>query len=184
MSDHDVPQVVFDESSATRIFPRPELKNAALVTIPMAEGGHEIPTFISPEWGGVQVFYGSYYAIIVDGAVAYGSAREQWELMHTNMKPGWWVKTGVPTAYQATERCRIMTLIPTEDGNVREANYTLDPGDWIVRQPGGEVQHIKNQKFEAIYYTEDEVLELGLNTMTTEEFAQWAVSRAGSLLSV
>ena len=177
-----VPEVRFDASSATRVFPRPEVKNAVLVKIPRTEDGSEIPTFIKPEWGGVQVFYGDYYGVISEGTLAYGSAKEQWEAMHVSLGPGYWVKTAVPTAYKATEPCRIVTLIPNDDGSIREANYTLQTGDWILRQPGGEVQHVRAAKYEKIYLTENEVAINGLQEMTDAEFGEWALSQAWELM--
>lgn len=173
----DVPEVHFDESIAVPIFPRPLLKMAVLVPIPHSEDGSEIPTFIKPEWGGVQVFYGDYYGIVKHGAIVYGSAKNQWEAMHTRVTDELWVKTAVPHAYQATETCRITTLIPAGKDEVREASFTLEPGDWIVRQPGGEVQHIKAANYGHIYYSQSEAEVFGLNSMT-EEFASWAVEQA------
>lgn len=184
MSESQVPEVRFNESNATLIYPRPELKNAVLVRIPLTEDGMVLPTIIKPEWGGVQVFYGSYYAIVKNGEVIYGSAKEQWDLMHSMVRPGYWVKTAVPTAYQATEACRIVTLIPAEDGNIREANYVLDAGDWIVRQPGGEVQHIKASKYGGIYFSTKEAAELGLTMMSPEQFARWAVAQVRDTAAV
>jgi hypothetical protein len=149
-----------------------------LVKIPLTDDGSEIPTFIKPGWGGVQVFYGDYYAIIIDGVVDYGSAKLQWEQMHTPVRPGYWVKTVVPTAYRAQEVCRIVTLIPDKNGDIKEANYVLQPGEWIVQQPGGEVQHIKAAKFGGIYFSQEEAEVLGLTGMTLDEFSTWAVAQA------
>ena len=149
MAKENVPVVKFDFSKGKRIFPRPVEKTAVLVAVPLTESGDELPVFIAPEWGGVQVFYGSYYAVLNTqaGVVAYGSARIQWENMHTQTRPGSdgskWVKTAVPTAYRADGPCQIITLIPTEGDGVREASYTLKANDLIVRQPGGEIQHVK-----------------------------------------
>ncbi len=188
MEASDVPEVRFDEMSAQPIFPKPVLKRAALVPIPVTDGDQLLPTFIEPEWGGVQVFFGSYYGIlgIVDGkeVVIYGSAKIQWENMHSSVQPGYWVKTAVPTAYRATEPCRIVTLIPQEDGSISEANFVLEPGDWIVRQPGGEVQHVKSAKFSGIYFSAEEADELSLTNMSAEQFATWALSRVKDLVGV
>jgi len=163
---------------AMAIFPRPVSKNAVRVPIPRTEDGAEIPTFIRPEWGGVQVFYGDYYAIISsDGVVIYGSAQEQWEAMHTLIRPGYWVKTAIPLAYRAAEACRIVTLIPSNDGDIREANFVLQPADWIVQQPGGEVQHIKAAKFGTLYFSPGEAEALGLTQMSPQRFAAWAVAQ-------
>lgn len=169
-----VPEVQFDAEQAERIFPRPVLKQAVLIPIPNAEGGDELPSYIRPEWGGLQVFFGDYYGIVHNGEVVYGSAKDQWELMHTQVEPDFWVKTAVPTAYQATEPCRIVTLIPSEFGGFREANYVLKTGDWVVRQPGGEVQHVKAEKFGDIYFSHEEAAELGLTELSNEAFAEWA----------
>ncbi|HSH18110.1 MAG TPA: hypothetical protein VK978_01880 [Candidatus Saccharimonadales bacterium] len=188
MTTTNVPEVRFDAGLAQPIFPRPVLKNAVLVHIPRTETGSLIPTFIKAEWGDLQVFYGDYYAIIGDEddrkVVIYGSAKEQWENMHTPVAPGFWVKTAVPTAYQATEPCRIVTLIPSADGNIREANFVLAPGDWVVRQPGGEVQHIKQAKFAGIYFSHEEANELGLTYLPHQQFAIWAVQQVRQSVSV
>lgn len=174
-----VPEVVFDASVAVRIFPRPIVKNAAIVTIPITSDGSELPVFIKPEWGGVQVFYGSFYLIInSEGGPGYGSARKEWEDMHFEVRPNYWVKTGVPTAYQATAPCSITTHIPSDDGGVREAIYVLEVGDWIVRQPAGEVQHVKARQYGRIYFSQEEAKALGLNEMSAEAFADWAVAQA------
>ncbi|RYH28866.1 MAG: hypothetical protein EON54_22985, partial [Alcaligenaceae bacterium] len=142
MSETEIPVVTFDEAQAVRIFPRPELKSA--VYVPIAKLGElELNTYLLAEWGGPQQMLGDFYAIIRDGRVAYGSARLQWEAMHYQISADSWVKVGIPRAYQATEHCRITTLILQDGSSITETNYVLQPGDWIVRQPGGEVQHIK-----------------------------------------
>lgn len=174
-----VPEVHFDRTQARRIYPRPQLKQAVLVPIPVANGDN-LPTFIQAEWGQVQVFYGNYYLIIKNGVGVYGSAREQWVAMHTEMRPGYWVKTAIPLAYQVTETCRIVTLIPTNDGSdsIREASFIMKSGDWAVLQPGGELQHIKQEKFNTIYFSKEEVGSLGLADMSEEEFARFAIETA------
>lgn len=165
------------------IFPRPVAKRAVLVPIPRTLGDNLLPTFIWAEWNDVQVFHGDYYLIVNDDGVGiYGSAQEQWEHMHTRLGGILWVKTAIPLAYQATEVCDIITLIPEEDGSIREARHTLQPGDWIVRQPGGEVQHILAAKFGGIYFSYAEAQQLGLTRMTQEQFAGWAVAQARAAL--
>lgn len=181
MSDNSIPEVVFNPDAGVRIFPRPQHKQAVLVSIPTTSDENVLPTFIKPEWDGVQVFYGDYYAIIVDGRVVYGSAKDQWENMHTRVadQTDRWIKTAVPKAYMASEPCRIVTLIPGRGGGeVRETNYNLNPGDWIVRQPGGEIQHIKADYFPAIYFSDEEAKEAGLPEMSDAEFANWAIAQA------
>lgn len=183
--EQTVPEARFDEFEAVRVFPRPVVKHAVLIPIPRTEDGMDIPTFIRPSWGGRQVFYGDYYGFVKDGKVDYGSAKEQWEAMHAEIEPGYWVKTGIPTAYQAVAPCRIVTLIPSDDGGIREANYVLAPGDWVLRQPGGEIQHVKQANYPAIYFTQDEAVELGLTTMTNGSFADWALAHCrGSVPSL
>ena len=182
MLPKDVPEVVFQEDNSSPIFPRPVPKMAVCVRVPRTQGGSEIPIFIRPEWarpgepGDIQVFYGDFYGIInPQGDIAYGSARIQWEAMHSRISAYYWVKTVVPMAYQATEVCKIVTLIPDDSGNIKEAYYRLNVGDWVVRQPGGEVQHVKAEKFGGIYFSPEEARELGLTTMSQEAFAKWAI---------
>ncbi len=133
---------------------------------------------IKLETGGVQVFYGDFYVILQGSMVRYGSARLQWENMHTEFLPGLWVKTKVPLAYSTDRACRIVTLVEDDDGAFREMGYDLAPGDWIVRQPGGEVQHIKPHKYPEAYFSEEEALALGLYQLSAEEFAEWAIAQA------
>ena len=182
MEATDLPEVRFDLEMGAPIYPRPVPKHAIRVPIPRTEDGSEIPTFIKPEWGGVQVFYGDYYGIVVDGILVYGSAKEQWEAMHTHISPGYWVKTAVPMAYQATQPCRIVTIIPSEDGGIREASNVVETGDWVVRQPGGEVQRIKAKNYSGLYFTAGEAAKLGLTAMTHEQFASWAVAQVYALV--
>jgi hypothetical protein len=172
-----IPEVRFEAELAFRIFPRPLVKQAILVRIPLTEDGDLIPHFIKPDFGGIQVFYGDFYLLYRDGESTYGSAKDQWELMHTLLSPGNWVKTSIPTAYLASEVCRIVTLIPSDDGGIKESNIVLDPGDWVVRQPGGEVQHIRAAKFGNYYFSQDEAEQLGLTGMTQEQFAEWALAQ-------
>jgi hypothetical protein len=174
MTEKDVPEVTFDLERAFPIYPRPELKNAVLIMPPVAVGGGDLITSICPEWGGVQSFLGDFYAIVREGVVVYGSAKDQWENMHEQIMPGYWVKTAVPLAYQATERCRIITLVPNDLGGIRETSFTIEASDWIVRQPGGEIQHIKQAKYSTIYFTDAEVWELGLTNISAETFKKWA----------
>jgi hypothetical protein len=184
-NDASIPEVRFDHARAQRIFARPDnVKHAVLVTIPSLSGGELLPVFIEPEWsekGNVQrqVFYGAFYAIVdAQGNVIYGSAKDQWELMHTAIRPGgYYVKTCVPRAYQATETCRVVTLIPQSDGSIKEASYTLEPGNWIVMQPGGEVQHVKAEKYNRIYFTQAEAEELGLTEMSDAEYRDWVIEQ-------
>ena len=166
------------------IYPRPELKQAVLVVIPEPATNADdlLPTFIQTGWGQVMTFFGSYYGVVVNGVIDYGSAKIQWENMHTllDQTRGLWVKTGIPQAYQIQRPSRLTTMTP---GNPRETVYTFRPGDWLVRQPGGELQHIKFEKIDGIYHTDVEAHALGLNQMSPEQFADWAVAQASAKLS-
>lgn len=184
MSDNDLPVVKFDDNAALRIFPRPELKTADFVQTPRTQDGSELPTVIQAEWGQPQMFLGDFYVIVRDGVVVYGSAAIQWRFMHTEMEPGRWVKTGIPLAYQATEHCTVVTLIMGEDNSIREAKTVVNPGDWVVKQPGGEVQHIRAAKYPTIYFTAQEAQDLGLVHLTSEQFAAWAVAHIKALALV
>ena len=180
----DLPAVVFDEDRARFIYPIAEPKLAVLITIPKAEDGQELPTTLQPLAGGLQVFYGSYYGIVnEEGNVRRGSAKAQWENMHVKVGPGYWVKVTLPRAYQSDQTCRIVTLIPSPDGDiVREHNDIVDPGDWIVRQPGGELQYIRAAKFSKFYYSQEGAEERGLHLMTPAEFSAWAIEQARTVL--
>ncbi len=177
----NLPEVTFDEGQARTIFPKPAPKQAVLITIPLTEDGQELPTIIKPLAGGLQVFYGSFYGLLnSDGDVRRGSARAQWENMHVKVGPGYWVKVTLPKAYQADQACRIVTLIPSAQGGdvVREHSDIVHPGDWIVRQPGGELQYIRAAKYSDFYHTQEEAEALGLQLMTPAEFSAWAIEQA------
>ncbi len=177
MSD-DLPVVKFDDAQAVPIFPRPELKCAVLVVTPRAQDGSELPTVIWAEWGQPQMFLGDFYLIIRGGVGVYGSAKLQWKNMHTQISSDKWVKTAVPIAYQTTRRCTVVTLIIDEDNSLREAKTVVESGDWVVKQPGGEIQHIRAAKFPKIYFLANEATELGLVDMSQADFAEWAVAQA------
>lgn len=185
MDASELPEIVFDDTRALTLYPRPEPKQAVLILIPRTEDGDELPTFIRPRAGGLQVFYGNFYGLIdADGIVRRGSAQAQWEAMHVMVKPGYWVKVTTPHGYQATETCRIVTLIPAENGGeVREHSDIVNPGDWIVRQPGGELQYIRAAKYSTFYYTQPEAESAGLHLMTPDLFAAWAIEQARALIA-
>lgn len=186
MKSDGIPRVNFDDGRAFPIYPKPVAKHAALVRVPMTDDGFEVPTLIKPEWGGIQNFLGDYYAIIrADGVVRYGSARLQWEAMHTRLAPAYWVKTAVPLAYRATEVCRVVTYVLDQAGDTtREVSCRLEPNDWIVKQPGGEVQHITESKYREAYFSQAEAEALGLPAMSAEEFAAWALAEARPFVPV
>ncbi len=181
MSETETPVVTFDETRAVRIFPRPELKEAVYVSVAKLDNEFELNTYLRPEWGGVQQMMGDFYAIIKHGRVVYGSARLQWESMHYQISEDEWVKVGVPLAHPVTERCRVITLILQDDATLKEASVELQPGDWIVRQPGGEVQHIMKEKLRQIYFGADEIVEHGFDDMSDEQFRDWVLEHIRAL---
>lgn len=179
-----IPEITFDETLSERVYPRAELKHATLVRVPVLDGV-PLATYIRPEWGGVQFFQGNYYLIIgEDGAARYGSAYYQWLNMHSEITAGYWVKTAIPTAYQVDRQCRLVTLIPTIEGGVAETNYVMAPNDWVLRQPGGEIQHVKIVKFPDSYYSREEAADLGLHGMSGKQFRDWAIAQVSSLIPV
>lgn len=184
MDVSQLPEAVFDDSRAMRLFPKPAPKMAVLTLVPRTDDGKELPTFIKPRAGGVQVFYGNYYSLIDhEGVVRRGSAEAQWEAMHARVGPYHWVKIVTPQGYVADRRCRIVTLIPAENGDtVEEHNDEVNLGDWIVRQPGDELQYIRLPKYPSFYYSQAEAEALGLVDMTAEEFSTWAVERAHAMI--
>lgn len=184
MNPDTIPRVVFEFSRARILYPKPEPKHAVLIRIPRTEDGRELPAFIKPRTGGLQVFYGDFYGLVdAEGIVRRGSARAQWEAMHVMVKPGFWVQTATPWGYQVTTTSRIVTPTPSESGETaREQDDVMNPGDWIVRQPGGKLQYIRDAKYKTFYFTHAEAQERGLHRMSPEEFTAWAVGRARSLI--
>jgi len=190
MTDLSAPPHEFDDSRATIWFPRPVVKWAVLVPIP-----DDFPTFIQPEWNATsakpkpQIFYGSYYLMLDEfGRGRYGSAAIQWENMHTQLDVGHlvtgvpaaaYVKTEVPTGYCVFKRCTISTSVPLGGGHVFESDVVIEPGTLILRQSGGEIQHVRPADLTKTYFLPKEAEELGLRAMLDAgEFPDWAYDRA------
>ena len=175
----EVAELVFDHDKAGPIFPRPVVKTAQLVRLPRV-GEQKVPISIQPEWGGVQTFLNDFYLVQGEDGT-YGSAGHQWLAMHTLIiGETLWVKTTVPMAYVTDATVRIVTLLPDPEDSSRvvEANQIAIPGDWIVCQPGGEIQPIKAVKYPKIYFSHDEAVSLGLPDMTLDQFTAWAIEQA------
>jgi hypothetical protein len=187
-----IPEARFDPGRAVPYFPIPVVKFAVLVPI-----YNEFPAYIRPEWDSTgdspQVFIGSYYLIVgTDGQGRYGSAREQWENMHRQLPistiiPGIpdalaWVKVLIPTGYEVDHECALVTLIPTESGEIRESRKALKPGTLVLRQPGGEFQFVRPEDQSVTYYSPVQATQMGLNRMSVEQFGDWAVKEATSTL--
>jgi len=184
MAKAELPEVVFDDARAVRLFPRPEPKMAVRIFIPRSESGEELPTAIKPKAGGLQVFYGDFYGLVDEvGDVRRGSAKDQWEVMHVKVDPLHWVKVLTPQGYVAAEPCKIVTRILGQNGDIIPEHFdVVNPGDWIVKQPGGELQYIRAAKYPKFYFTQEEAEERGLGGMGSEEFAAWAVEQARRLI--
>ncbi len=110
-------------------------------------------TVIEPEWGGEQRFKGTWVRVVdpETGKTKYGSALDEW--MENNEKvPGTdngWVKVTPVTAYQHKGEPRVVET-RLKDGT-HETNKVANAGDWIVRQPNGEVQVVDDAEFKSRY---------------------------------
>jgi len=188
MPDQSAPVHVFDVSRATPWFPRPVVKWAIRVPVP-----DNFPTFIQPEWDQTgttpQVFYGSYYLMLdPHGRGRYGSAAVQWEAMHTQLDlaqvvigvpTAAYVKIAVPIGYRVTNRCRIATSVPLGGGHVFESEKEVEAGTLILRQPGGEIQHVRAVDEVETYFSNGEAQHLGLHHILADGiFPAWATNQA------
>lgn len=182
MDENQLPEARFDEAQGMPYFPRPVIKRAALV--PGFEG---FATNLRPEWDddgtNPQVFIGSYYLILDEnGKGRYGSAHDQWVNMHRRVlpeaDPTLWVKVKVPIGYHVSEPCVMITLIPEEDGSIRESKKAIMAGTLVLRQPGGEFQFVRPQDEAETYFSEVEARELGLFDMSAQQFNVWAHAQA------
>lgn len=180
------PELVFEDERATPRFPIPVIKHAVVVPV------HEnFPSFIQPEWDddghNPQVFIGNYFLILDDdGRGRYGSAYDQWINMHRQIPPTpgqtatSWVKTTVPMGYHTGEDLDIVTMIPDPNivGGIQEARKTIGGGTLVLRQPGGEIQHVRRADEEKTYFSSHTAEMLGLTSMTLVEFDIWAIENA------
>lgn len=178
------PEFQFDDTRATPRFPIPVVKYALLV--PVADG---YPTHIKPEWDqdgtSPQVFIGSWYAMVdrTEGRVRYGSAQDQWENMHTRVNPGerhpegGWVKTLVPVGYHVDQALDLVTMIPDPSmpQGFAETRKAINPGTLVLRQPGGEIQHVRPADEVSTYFSSAQSEHIGLDRLPIEEFSAWAV---------
>lgn len=132
----------FDEARADRFRPRPSFAKTALL-VEVAEPD-DVTTIEAPF--GRQTFRGPFY-VVADGDRTYGAARDEFEASHRRLDDGRWEKTASVLAYRTGDRCTVETRV----GEQLEATTTAEPGDWIVRQPGGEVMVVRPDEFEARY---------------------------------
>lgn len=120
------------------------MKTALLVEPADSDGRTTIETSF-----GQQRFVGAFY-VVADGAGSYGAARNEFEASHTQLEPGRWVRTAPVLAYQAGEESVVDTVI----GDHLEGSVTARPGDWIVRQPTGELMVIGAEEFARRYVSD------------------------------
>lgn len=95
---------------------------------------------------GEQTFRGRFY-LVAEGDESYGAAPAEFERAHRMTAPNQWVKIEPVRAYQATEACLIETFI----GSLSETKVIAQPGDWIVKQPTGEVMVVEATAFDSRY---------------------------------
>lgn len=146
MSLTDTTFIQFDDAKAKTYRPIPQLKIGKIVEKPDDE-----VTTITASWGTMD-FHGSYVQVYdrETGEPDYGCALDEWLAMHERVEgePDGWVKTASVQAYQTDHAGTLVTRLA---GGSFETIASVVAGDWIVRQIGGEVQHIKEAKFPQLY---------------------------------
>jgi hypothetical protein len=132
MTPDDLPIHTFEERRARRYRPNPELAKTAIL-VELADPTASVEILAS--FGEFQTLSGSFY-VVAEGDGSYGSSREEFERAHTKVGPNQYVRAADVLAYRATEPCRVETVLSDA---TRETMVVARPGDWIVRQPRGEV---------------------------------------------
>jgi dTDP-4-dehydrorhamnose reductase len=89
---------------------------------------------------------GDFY-VVAEGTNTYGASRSEFEATHKQVAPNRWIKRESVLAYQATERCKVQTML----GEQVESDVVAEVGDWIVRQPAGELIVVKSAEFSERY---------------------------------
>lgn len=105
----------------------------------------EEPATYETSWG-VQEMHGPHYRINLGDEAPYGSEKSRFEAEHVEVDGGY-RKSAVIDAYQVTETTPVTTYL---DGKIETENVA-EPGDWIVRQPQGEVMVVSTEKFGRLY---------------------------------
>jgi hypothetical protein len=95
---------------------------------------------------GEQQMHGPFYVVAGEEG-SYGAARAEFEQAHRQVGPQEWVRCEPILAYQTAGRCAVVTTIGGQD----ESTVIAEPGDWIVRQPAGEVMAITPSAFAVRY---------------------------------
>lgn len=96
---------------------------------------------------GPQRMRGAFYAV-AEGEGSYGAAREEFEAHHQRVGPSRWIKRGRVEAYRALSRCIVHTVL---SNGMDETTVEADQGDWIVRQPDGELTVLDAASFAERY---------------------------------
>ncbi|OYW84199.1 hypothetical protein B7Z17_04470 [Candidatus Saccharibacteria bacterium 32-49-10] len=138
--------VSFDESLAQSYLPHRVVKQAVLVPVP--DG---VETIINAEWGELQKFVGPWYAIYVDGSVAYGSAKQEFDESHgttDEVENGYFKNTPIDAYQYHGPDARVTTVLA--DGTIETEN-TISDGDWLAKWPHGEVGVLKDDNFRKRY---------------------------------
>jgi hypothetical protein len=181
-----LPLFVFDDNLATPRFPRPRIKYAVLIRVyPGTVTSIRTPWTSEDE---PQKFDGDFYAFIdPDGSTNYGSAAEEWELMHTKLPiqrmiaelPAiGYVKTSIAHGYRTDRPYRVITEVGKMRGRKRESHVEVGADTLIISQVNGEVHHVSPEDEGEVYYSPQEAAALGLDRMSPHEFADWAVAQA------
>lgn len=136
--------VEFDAACARRFQPRDAFVKTAILLVP---AGFEPVTIQAPF--GEQQMHGPFYVVAGDDG-SYGAAQAEFEQAHRQIGPNQWLRSEPVLAYQAAERCTVVTTI----GEREESTVVAEPGDWIVQQPAGEVLAITPSAFGARYVAE------------------------------
>lgn len=132
----------FDEDKAKPYIPRPSFTKTAILLEPASD---DAITVIRTPFG-EQTFRGRFY-LVAEGDASYGAAPDQFERAHEMTEPNQWVKSEPILAYQTNEECLIETFI----GDLSEATVLAKPGDWIIKQPTGEVMVVGADAFATRY---------------------------------
>jgi hypothetical protein len=139
----DTPVHEFNEEHAKEFEPRSSyVKTAILVELANPDA---TVTIRAPF--GAEVMKGAFY-IVASPQGSYGAARAEFEDTHVEVEPCRWVKRARVQAYQTAKPCRVETWLA--DGT-HEGTVDAKPGDWIVKQDGGEVMVLTDNDFAARY---------------------------------
>jgi hypothetical protein len=133
---------VFDDERARTYPPNPDFTKTAIL-VDLAD--ESAITTINTRFG-IQRMRGPFY-VVAENTHSYGASRAEFEQSHIAVAPNRWMRSEPVLAYPADRRCTVETFV---DGG-REASTVAEPGDWIVRQPSGEVMVVAPTSFAERY---------------------------------